>query len=346
MTVEQRSDLALDVGGANVKLAHSLGPALTRPFALWRQPERLPAILSETARGCPASSRVLLTMTAELCDCFPTKRDGVRAILDAVSEAFPRKPLSVWGLDGSFHLPDEIRAHPDLAASANWHALATVAAMLSADGASLLIDVGSTTTDLIPLSGGRVAASGTNDAERLHTGELVYAGVRRPPLFALADRLPFRGRATRLCAEVFATTLDVYLTLGLIPGDPDDRETADGRPATADAARGRLARMVGADGEGFSETDAQALAAAAHEALLLRLTEAAEAALAPFEVRPTQAVVCGSGEFLAHSLAARVLRHGGRVVGLGDLWGRDASTAACAQALLALAGDPNRGAHR
>src|SRR5207248_1124900 len=100
--------------------------------------------------------------------------------------------------------------------------------------------VGSTTTDLIPLRGGRPVPVGRTDTERLQTGELVYVGVRRTPLCAVADALPVHGRSTALAAEIFATTRDVFLTLGDLSEDPDDRETADGRPATRPLARERL----------------------------------------------------------------------------------------------------------
>src|SRR5438445_198069 len=82
------------------------------------------------------------------------------------------------------------------------------------EGPALLIDIGSTTTDLIPMDRGTVAARGRSDTERLQAGELVYAGIRRTPLCALATELPFRGIPTGLAAELFASTLDVYLTLG------------------------------------------------------------------------------------------------------------------------------------
>ena len=66
-------------------------------------------------------------------------------------------------------------------------------------------------------------------------------------LCALATELPVRGIATGLAAEIFASTLDVYLTLGDIESIPTDLSTADGRPATAHAAASdRMARMVGA----------------------------------------------------------------------------------------------------
>ena len=187
--------------------------------------------------------------------------------------ALPESPLSVWGLDGRLHPLLEIQHQPRLAAAANWLALATVAARMTGKASGLLIDIGSTTTDLIPLAAGSVAARGRTDTERLQTGELVYAGVRRTPLCALTDRAAYRGRATRLAAEVFATTLDVFVTLGRIAENPEDCATADGRPATIDASRDRLARTLCDDRETFTADDAVRLAHTLEECLLARLLQ-------------------------------------------------------------------------
>jgi probable H4MPT-linked C1 transfer pathway protein len=330
---------ALDVGGANIKAAHSSGQARTLPFELWKRPDELRRVLAALAATFPSSSRIALTMTAELCDCYPTKTVGVNAVLDAVLGALPERPVRVWGVDGHFHAPDEVRAEPRLAAAANWLALATVAARLVPRGPGVLIDIGTTTTDLIPVINGWVAAQGRTDTERLQTGELVYAGVVRTPLCALATELPVRGLATGLSSELFASTLDVYLMLGEIAADPKDLSTADGRPATADAARDRLARMVGSDRDGFTAEDARAFARAADEALITRLIKAAERACLGTVGRPQAAVVAGAGEFLARRLARRVLIPGGAIIGLNQAWGPIASSAGCAHALIVLAGE-------
>ena len=332
-----RTWLALDVGGANLKAAHSSGPSRALPFELWKRPDELPRALGALASTLPKADRVALTMTAELCDCYPTKAIGVRAVLDATLAAFPRQPMVIWGVDGGFHEVEVVRDKPAIAAAANWLALATVAGRLIPEGPGILIDVGSTTADLIPLLDGGVAVRGRSDTERLQTGELVYAGVRRTPLCSLAGELPFRGRPTGLTAELFATTLDVYLTLGDVRSDPEDLSPADGRPATADAARDRLARMVGADRDGFSAADALAFAQATDGVLTDRLVRAGRRVTAETVGRPTTAVVAGSGEFLARRIASRVLETGGQVISLAEAWGPVASSAACAHALVELA---------
>jgi probable H4MPT-linked C1 transfer pathway protein len=331
--------IALDIGGANIKAAHTSGQARTMPFELWKRRDQLPTVLARLRAAFPPTDQVAVTMTAELCDCYPTKATGVREVLGAVVAVYPNERIRVWGTDERFHSVEQMRDRPELAAASNWLALANLAARLVPEGPGLLIDIGSTTTDLVPLRDGRAAPKGRTDTQRLRTGELVYAGVRRTPICALATELRLRGTPTGLSAELFATTLDVYLIRGDIPSDPRDDATADGRPATADAARDRLARMIGADRDTFSSEDAAAFADAADAALVARLTAAADRACVATVGRPRQAVVAGSGEFLARRVARAVVEPESPNISLNEAWGKLASSAACAYALVVLAGE-------
>jgi probable H4MPT-linked C1 transfer pathway protein len=330
--------LALDIGGANLKAVHADGSTKTQPFEVWRHPSELSKAIAKLGASFPPFERVAVTMTAELCDCYSTKADGVLSVLEAVAQALGESSTVIWGMDGRLHEPDLIRQRPLLAAAANWLALATVAARIVPEARGLLIDIGSTTTDIIPLCMGSVWVQGRTDTERLRTGELVYAGTRRTPLCALATELPlWSGTPTGLAAELFATTLDVFLTLGDIEPDPSDLATADGRGSTVDAARDRLARMVGGDRTTFSAEDAVELSRSAANSLLNRLTRAARRVSQATIGKADVVVVAGSGEFLAQRLAARVLEPMGQIISLGETWGRAASTAGCAHALLSLA---------
>ncbi len=336
---DRSSWIGLDIGGANIKAAHGSGAARTVPFEVWKRPDELDQAIAAIAATLPPSECAAVTMTAELCDCFPTKGVGVNAILDAVIDALPVGSILVWGLDGQFHELQEARQNPALVAAANWLALATLAARLVPEEPAVLIDIGTTTTDLIPVLRGTVAARGRSDTERLQAGELVYAGVRRTPVCALAAELPFRGVPTGLAAELFASTLDVYLTLGDIPSNPADLSTADGRPCTRDSARDRLARMIGADRDGFSPADALAFSQAADACLMDRLTRAAERVCDSTIGRPATAVIAGSGDFLALRLARRLIGPDRPLVSLKKAWGEIASSAGCAFALVQLASE-------
>lgn len=221
------------------------------PFALWKRPDRLPAALAELVAKFPDAEELAVTMTGELCDCFETKREGVAAIIKAVRFASAVRPIRVWSTDGCFLNSEEAKQDHVKVAAANWHALATFAGRFAPEGRAILVDVGSTTTDVVPILDGKPVPQGKTDYDRLFSGELLYMGVRRTPVCAIAPWL--------MAAELFATTLDVYLVLGMIPEDPDDRDTADGRPATRKYASARLARMYCADAEMMPEDSTEML---------------------------------------------------------------------------------------
>src|SRR5262249_61046309 len=128
---------------------------------------------------------VAVTRPGERWDCFASKRGGGRAILDAVSAAAGATPVRVWLTDGRLVGIGAARSRPLRAAAANWLALATFAGRLAPRGPALLIDVGSTTTDIVPLLDGRPVPRGRTDMARLRCDELAYTGVVRTPLCAL-----------------------------------------------------------------------------------------------------------------------------------------------------------------
>ena len=178
-------------------------------------------------------------------------------------------------LCGTFRLRPLRRVSDHIAeiASANWHASARfVAARL---GNGLFVDMGSTTTDLIALADGEVAARGYTDAERLEAGELVYTGMVRSFLMSIAARVPFQGRSMPLMNEYFANMADVYRLLGELPPGADQQATADGREKTVEGSRARLARMLGLDAAEASKEAWIEVARAFREAQLRTLHDAA-----------------------------------------------------------------------
>ena len=106
------SVLGLDIGGANLKAAHSTGVVFLRPYALWKNPDGLPEALRQLVRESPPHDQLAVTMTGELCDCFETKRHGVAAILAAVDALAGHSPVRVWRTDGRFVDLSEARATP------------------------------------------------------------------------------------------------------------------------------------------------------------------------------------------------------------------------------------------
>ena len=225
--------VGLDIGGANIKLATHDGIVRSVPFAMWKKPEQLTAELRAFAQGeFSGASMVGVTLTAELADCFNTKADGVRHIIDAVCAAFSDSFVRVWLTTGEFAEPDDAIDLPTLVAAANWHALATWAGRAAPAGPALLIDVGSTTTDVIPIFNGLPVSEGLSDLERLMHSELVYTGATRTPVCAVGRFIQLQGKSVPLAAELFATAMDIRLVLNELSDDPENCDTGDGRPAT------------------------------------------------------------------------------------------------------------------
>jgi (4-(4-[2-(gamma-L-glutamylamino)ethyl]phenoxymethyl)furan-2-yl)methanamine synthase len=331
--------LGLDIGGANLKAAtpNPNGRGVSLPFPLWKQPDRLPAALAELIAQFDGVQEFAVTMTGELCDCFDTKQAGVNAIITAVLNVSRSWPVRFWATSGKFLNSNEARVHWDDVAAANWHALATFAGGYLRQGTCVLVDVGSTTTDVIPVLDGSPWTHGKSDTDRLRNGELVYTGVKRTPLCAL---LP----PGETCAEFFATTQDAHLLLGQIPEDPIDCDTADNRAATVRGAHARIARMIGGDATSVSETQARQLALTAAERQFELVRKAVEQQTRrviglqreSLGVR-RWAVTSGSGEFLARRAVQSLRPNFDDVLSLSDRLGPALSECAPAFAVATLA---------
>jgi probable H4MPT-linked C1 transfer pathway protein len=329
--------LGLDIGGANLKVATSAGNAHSEPFEIWRAPQELSARLHVLLERFPRAELVAVTMTAELADCYPTKSAGVQAIVAAVREAAGITPVVFWQTTGGFCTGDAAGAHRTLAA-ANWHALATWAGRLAPRGKALLFDMGSTTTDLIPLVDGRPVARGATDLERLLHHELIYTGVRRTPLCAVASSVSVQGRPCGVAAELFATMHDVYILLGLTAADDADCQTADGRPATIPYAHDRIARMVCCDRDEIDLSAARAIADDFRQAQWRQISAALDAVLARDDLSLETIILSGSGESIGRAILAEHPRtRAVPIVRLAESFTHALADAACAYAAAVLA---------
>ena len=328
--------LGIDIGGANLKASDGCRYAQSVPFALWKEPENLTRQLRRLIAEAPSSDRLAVTMTGELADCFPSKTEGVRLILKAVVQAAGDRETLIYLADGQTVSPKMALARPELAAASNWHALARFAGRYASGGTALLVDIGSTTCDIIPLVDGRPVALGRNDTERMLAGELVYTGVERTPLCAVANEVPYRGQWCPIAREFFATMRDAYIVLGELPEQPEDTETADGRPATKNASRARLGRMICGDPGQFDQTDALVMSQSFADAQVSDIQAAVKQVVERMPSLPQAVILSGHGEFVARPVLSKSGLQA-QVVSLTEHLGPDMSRAATAYALATLA---------
>ena len=326
-----------DIGGVNTKLAlvdsGQVRVVHTRAFELQRAPDALVSLLRgmavDAGRLDPESDlRCAVTMTAELSQMFRTKREGVGFVLDAVEDAFPCADIRVFAVDGRFLAPDEARQQPLAVAAANWAATARLVADRHRD--ALLVDIGTTTTDIIPLVNSEVHATGWTDPDRLASGELVYTGAVRTPIEAIVPEVPYRSGSATVSAEGFALIGDVHLWRGDLAASDYTTAAPDGREATREFAGERLARVICADREMIDEAGVSRIADAVAAAQVAQIAAAIQRVAAGHSSART-VVTAGLGSFIGDRAARSVGIHTVPLSSeLGDAAARSAPAAAVA----------------
>jgi (4-(4-[2-(gamma-L-glutamylamino)ethyl]phenoxymethyl)furan-2-yl)methanamine synthase len=306
-----RSVIGWDVGGAHLKAARAengrIVDAIQLASPLRLGLDRLAQAFAEAKARIGVAELHAVTMTGELADTFASRAEGVERLSAlAVRELAPAEVALYAGRAGFIAARDAPRHVEDIA-SANWFASAALAARVQRT--ALLVDIGSTTTDLVPVVDGAVAARGYTDAERLAAGELVYTGIVRSFVMAVAERAPFAGRWSPLINENFATMADVYRILGQLPDGADQMTTADGRAKTVEASRARLARMVGCDVDDADAAAWRMLAQWFAERQIRTIVDGAMLVLSSARVPPDAPLLAaGIGEAIVQEIARRLER--------------------------------------
>jgi len=336
--IEMVSVVGLDIGGVNTKAVFigtqkdnvkKLKTAIEY-FPIWKRgKERLPQVLEKLRKLLVKSATlngVGVTMTAELSDVYWSKKEGVNHILDCVSQIFADVPTFVLNVDAKLISVKDARKKPLRVAAANWAATGWMVSQIIEN--CLIIDVGSTTTSIIPMINGRIAANGRTDLEKLLNGELVYTGALRTNVAAIVNYIPIRGGKARVSSELFAQSGDVHLLLNHIEEEEDYTvETADGRKKTKKEAMARLARVVCASIDMLSEQEVIDMARFIYEKQVEHIAEGLRQVYARMKQRIQEdvpVVVTGLGRnFLAEKAAEKASLN--KVIDLGELLGVNAA---------------------
>ncbi len=297
-----------DVGGAHLKavLLDNKGVALasTQVYCpLWRGLRELEFAIDQVLLEFNAE-RHAVTMTGELADIFPNRREGVLQIAATLAKKL-HGDLSYYAGRFGFVRQDAVEQNwPDLA-SMNW--FASVQYIAHKVDNALFIDIGSTTTDIALIAGGLPRTQGFTDAARMQCDELVYTGVVRTPLMAMAQKIPFSGRMTHVAAEYFATAADIYTLTGELDATDNMADTADGAEKTKQASSRRIARMVGCDAADAPISVWGELAHAFKKVQLAQIKQAVQNQMALVNgSTDLQVVGAGAGAFLAAELASQL----------------------------------------
>ncbi len=297
-----------DIGGAHLKAvqinaAGEVQAAQQVYCPLWRGLHELAQAFDTMLSNVQADAH-FITMTGELADIFENRFDGVLQIANMAQQKLGNN-IQFYAGEQGFVALEKAADNASNIASMNW--LASVRFVAQNVHQALFIDIGSTTTDIALICDGKLQIQGFNDAKRLQSDELVYTGVVRTPLMALAQKIAFNGTSANVAAEHFATTADVYMLTGDLPLDENMAETADGAEKSVVASARRIARMVGMDSADAPMHTWHELALGFKGAQLLQIKQAVLRQISRIEdLQSLQIVGCGAGDFLAHEIAQQL----------------------------------------
>ena len=166
-----------------------------------------------------------------------------------------------------------------------------------------MMDIGSNTTDIIPIIGGKIATKSRTDLDRLISGELIYTGSLRATIPSIVRKVNVRGSSCRISFEKFALVADVHLILGHITQDQYNCDTADGRENNLENSYARLSRIVCADIEMVSREELDKIAREIYEKQIEQIKEGFNQVIQNYKVAKDldfPVVVTGLGkDFLA-----------------------------------------------
>ena len=245
--------LGIDIGGANTKITELKEHYKIHHiyFPMWKNSEKLMELLQKYNNE--NIKKVAVVMTAELADAYETKKEGVNDILNSVEKAFPNKEIYVFDVDGNFLTTDEARREYLKVSASNWTATANFVCN-SINNNCILVDMGSTTTDIIPIKNGSIMANKT-DLDRLMNNELVYVGALRTPLSFLGNTVLYKGKETNISSEYFAITGDINIILDKITSEQYTCDTPDGASPDKKSSMIRVSRVLCGDLEQIDEKE-------------------------------------------------------------------------------------------
>ena len=304
------SSIGLDIGGAHLKaclikndVILKLSKAALFKTPMWESQNALVSTLKEIEKKWVMGEdiQINIAMTAEMTDCFKDRREGVRKILSIIKNTFSCEKLKIYSTNGLKNLNITFKNYKEIASS-NWHATADTLSKIERN--CFLIDIGSTTTDIIPIQRGKIlSTTSSTDFSRLQKGELVYLGVCRTSLGSIRRQLLFRSKMTNIIRENFASTADLFRLTKQLNPKYDLYPTFDGQNKTRLATRQRLARIIGLDAHDVTVEELNALAQQIKQIFVSEIIENLKKVKFQYKMSSrTPIIITGSGKFLASEI--------------------------------------------
>ena len=307
---KEHSFYGWDIGGAHLKVCRirntndkDIIRAVQIKCKLWKGLNHLSQAIKEVEKNWSFNDndRHFFTMTGEMVDYFPSRNNGVKNILKILKTIFGYT-VKCYSQDSTFIKPSSRNSYRAVASS-NWHATANFVSTHIDEG--ILVDIGSTTTDLIPIKDGAVITEKiTSDDKRLKNGELVYLGITRTSISSIKPTLRFLNCSYNVMRESFANTADVFRITNELEPENDLYPTCDTKEKTLLASERRLARVIGMDRENATSKEWRVFANHIKTIIIKELIKNIKKVTKRFNLSGhSPLIITGSGAFLAKQLS-------------------------------------------
>ena len=245
--------LGWDIGGANTKITvfdlnFNVVEFHIKNLQIWSNFSEIISLfknISEIYKSYDIYN--FITITAESCDNFQSRRSGILQILEYCNSYISGKKKYYCNNDTYVNYENAIK-FPDKLCSTNW--ILTSKFLNKTSNINFIVDIGSTTTDYIYKN--MSIKDNINDHKRLINKTLLYLGVIRTPIPMLANEVKFCDKYISLINEVFATTGDIFNITNDIDFTNLEYIGADNLELTKENSFIRLSRLLGKD---FNESD-------------------------------------------------------------------------------------------
>ena len=183
------------------------------------------------------------TMSAEMCDCFDNRRDGVKYIINQIKKI--KYNSYIFSKNGLSKLTDRDNVYPDEIGSYNWYASALYISKLIEN--VILIDFGSTTCDFSIIKNGKIMNRRTSDFHGMLNKELLYTGCSRTPIYAHINEIRSGNKIYNIIPENFSSMSDINIILGKLNKRDIYSKSSDGSSHSLSQSYKRVSRSFGFD---------------------------------------------------------------------------------------------------
>ena len=246
MQLSEIKYLGIDIGGAHLKCIGLNKKKEIKlvdyiSYKIWSSSNQLKRTLQNISNKIRSNETLCgITMSAELCDIFPNRENGVKELTKLCKKLKFNKSYYTCNKP-TFSLDPKASE----IMSMNWHSIGRLCEKKIKD--CIIIDFGSTTTDFICIKNFKFINKYFTDFSRLNNHELLYTGVIRTPIFSLLKKIVINKKNYNLIPEYFSDMSDIYRIKKILNKNIDLDDTSDGRGKSQIESKIRVSRNLGFD---------------------------------------------------------------------------------------------------